>query len=127
MRKLKADGTLGNPQKMLGIADTVTKNLTVDNGLASVPALLTIAGRLKNIDPAKVNFITVPNVPASSDPNRLDLDQPAAGNFFAALTKSPDLSQPAPSAAASPAPSTETSKADTTRRFNRSPLQMERA
>lgn len=111
VRKLKADGTLGNPQKMLGIADTVTKNLTVDNGLASVPALLTIAGRLKNIDPAKVNFITVPNVPAASDPNRLDLDQPAAGNFFAALTKSPDLSPPAPSAAASPAPSTETSKA----------------
>ncbi|MCX2746749.1 LCP family protein [Arthrobacter sp. MI7-26] len=110
-RKLKADGTLGNPQKMLGIADTVTKNLTVDDGLSSVPALLTIADRLKNIDPAKVNFITLPNVPAASDPNRLDLDQPAAGNFFAALKQSADLSQPAASAAPSPAPTTETPKA----------------
>ncbi|WP_423181326.1 LCP family protein [Arthrobacter sp. NyZ413] len=104
VRKLKSEGTLSDPQKMLGIADTVTKNLTVDDGIASVPALLTIAGRLKNIDPAKVNFITVPNVPAASDPNRLDLDEPAASNFFAALKQSADLSQPAPSAAPSAAP-----------------------
>lgn len=95
-RKLKSEGTLGSPQKMLGIADTVTRNLTVDDGLASVPALLTIGDRLKNIDPAKVNFITVPVVPAAADPNRLQLDQPAADNFFAALRRSADLRQPAP-------------------------------
>ncbi|QCB97367.1 LytR family transcriptional regulator [Arthrobacter sp. PAMC25564] len=95
-RKLKADGTLGNPQKMLGVADTVTRNLTVDDGLASVPTMLTLADRLKNIDPAKVNFITVPTVPAASDPNRLGLDEPAAGNLFAMLRRSADLSQPPP-------------------------------
>lgn len=93
-RKLKAEGTLGKPQKMLGIADTLTKNLTVDEELASVPALLTIAGRLKNIDPGKVNFITAPTVPAA-DPNRLDLDEPAATNLFAALRRSADLTKPA--------------------------------
>jgi LCP family protein required for cell wall assembly len=96
-RKLKSEGTLADPQKMLTIADTVTKNLTVDSGLASVPSLLTIANRLKNIDPANINFITVPTVPAS-DPNRLTLDQPAAANFFAALRNSSDLTQPAPAA-----------------------------
>ena len=99
-RKLKADGTLGDPQKVLGIADTMTKNLTVDDGLASVPTMLTLAGRLKNIDPAKVNFITAPTVPAASDPNRLSLDEPAASNLFAALRRSPDLSQPAPASEA---------------------------
>jgi LCP family protein required for cell wall assembly len=104
-RKLKSDGTLGNPQKMLGIADTVTKNLTVDDGLASVPTLLTIAERLKNIDPAKVNFITVPNVPAA-DPNRLTPDEPAATNFFASLRRSADLSETAPAAANTADPST---------------------
>ena len=96
-RKLKSEGTLADPQKMLTIADTVTKNLTVDTGLASVPALLTIANRLKNIDPANINFITVPTVPAA-DPNRLTLDQPAAANLFAALRNSPDLSHAAPAA-----------------------------
>jgi len=95
-RKLKSEGTLGNPQKVLTIADTVTKNLTVDSGLSSVPSLLTIANRLKNIDPANVNFITVPTVPAPQDPNRLALDEPAASNFFKVLRNSPDLSQPAP-------------------------------
>ncbi|HET8877889.1 MAG TPA: LCP family protein [Arthrobacter sp.] len=99
-RKLKADGTLGDPQKVLSIADTMTKNLTVDDGLASVPTMLTLAGRLKNIDPAKVNFITAPTVPAPSDPNRLTLDEPAASNLFAALRRSADLSQPAPSSEA---------------------------
>ncbi|WP_405475232.1 LCP family protein [Paenarthrobacter ilicis] len=92
-RKLKSEGTLGDPQKLLGIADTMTKNLTVDTGLASVPSLLTIADRLKNIDPAKVNFITVPTVPAPSDPNRLALEEPAASNLFSALRNSADLSQ----------------------------------
>lgn len=108
-RKLKSEGTLSNPQKVLGIADTMTKNLTVDTGLASVPALLTIADRLKNIDPAKVNFITVPTVPAPSDPNRLALEEPAASNLFSALRNSADLSQGAPasseSSKASAAPS----------------------
>ena len=97
-RKLKSEGTLGNPQKTLSIADTITRNLTVDSGLSSVPSLLTIANRLKNIDPANINFITTPTKPAPEDPNRLALDEPAASNFFAALRKSPDLSQPAPAA-----------------------------
>ena len=35
-RKIKDDGTLSNPAKMLEIADVVTQNLTVDDGLASV-------------------------------------------------------------------------------------------
>ena len=97
-RKLKSEGTLGNPQKTLTIADTITKNLTVDSGLSSIPSLLTIANRLKNIDPASINFITTPTVPSPEDPNRLALDEPAASNFFAALRTSPDLSQPAPAA-----------------------------
>lgn len=46
------------------------------------------------------DFITVPTVPAPSDPNRLALDEPAADNFFAALRRSPDLSQPGPASAA---------------------------
>ncbi|NUP58140.1 MAG: LCP family protein [Pseudarthrobacter sp.] len=102
-RKLKSEGTLANPQKTLSIADTVTKNLTVDSGLSSVPSLLTIANRLKNIDPASVNFITVPTVPAPEDPNRLALDEPAASNFFAQLRSNPDLSQPAATAPQAPA------------------------
>src|SRR4029453_6938017 len=84
-RKLKADGTLGNPQRLLQIADVVTQNLTVDEGLASVPSLLTIGGRLKDIDVSKVAFVAVPTQPAALDPNRLELVEPQASQLFAAL------------------------------------------
>lgn len=93
-RKMKDEGTLRNPQRLLAIADAVTSNLTVDRGLASIPALVTIADRLKDIDPANVNFIAVPTVPAA-DPNRLVLDGSTAPQLFAALRSSADLTSSA--------------------------------
>jgi LCP family protein required for cell wall assembly len=108
-RKIKADGTLSNPQSLLSIADVVTKNLTVDNGLASVQSLLTIGSRLKDIDLSKVAFVSAPTQPAAIDPNRLQLVQPQASQLFAAMRANLDLTTPgatsAPSASASPAPS----------------------
>ena len=77
-RKIKDDGTLTNPARMLGIADAITKNLTIDDGLASVPTLLTVGNRLKNIDVGKVAFVATPTVPAEADPNRLQLAEPGA-------------------------------------------------
>ena len=93
-RKIKDDGTLSDPVKMLNIADVVTKNLTVDDGLSSVPAMITIGNRLKTIDVGKVAFVAVPTVPAASDPNRLEPAQPAASQLFEALKKDIDLTDP---------------------------------
>jgi len=93
-RKIKDDGTLSDPGKMLTIADVVTKNLTVDEGLASVPAMITIGNRLKTIDVGKVAFVAVPTTPAASDPNRLEAAQPAASQLFAALKDDVDLTDP---------------------------------
>ncbi|WAH97021.1 LCP family protein [Arthrobacter sp. MMS18-M83] len=107
-RKVKADGTLSNPQSLLSIADVVTKNLTVDDGLASVQSLLTIGSRLKDIDLSKVAFVSVPTQPAAVDINRLELVQPQATQLFAAMRANLDLTNPgataAPSPSASPAP-----------------------
>jgi len=105
-RKMKDDGTLSNPGKMLEIADVVTKNLTIDEGMASIPTLLTVGNRLKDIDVGKVAFVAVPTVPAASDPNRLQVAEPAASQLFAAMRKDIDLTDPtatpSPSAPASP-------------------------
>ncbi|MGJ3191127.1 LCP family protein [Paenarthrobacter sp. FR1] len=107
-RKLKDEGTLGNPQRLLQIADVVTQNLTVDEGLASVPSLLTIGGRLKDIDVSKVAFVAVPTQAAAVDPNRLELIEPQASQLFAALRADLDLTNPgatsSPAATESPAP-----------------------
>ncbi|GAC1487341.1 MAG: LCP family protein [Pseudarthrobacter sp.] len=102
-RKIKADGTLSNPAKMLNIADTVTQNLTVDEGLASVPSLLSLGNRLKDIDISKVAFVAVPTTPAISDSNRLQVAEPAGSQLFSALQKDIDLTNPtAPSGPATP-------------------------
>ena len=105
-RKIRSDGTLANPQSLLSIADVVTKNLTVDDGLASVQALLTIGSRLKDVDLSKVAFVSVPTEPAAIDPNRLQLVQPQATQLFAAMRANLDLTNPgataAPTASASP-------------------------
>lgn len=111
-RKLKADGTLGNPQRLLQIADVVTQNLTVDEGLASVPSLLTIGGRLKDIDVSKVAFVAVPTQPATLDPNRLELVEPQASQLFAALRADLDLTNPGATSSPTPtAPAGESSSA----------------
>lgn len=93
-RKIKDDGTLSDPAKMLKIADVVTQNLTVDDGLASVPTLLTIGNRLKNIDIGKVAFVAVPTTPAPIDPNRLVIAEPAGAQLFSAMRKNVDLTDP---------------------------------
>ena len=106
-RKIKNEGTLFNPGKMLEIADVVTKNLTIDEGLASIPTLLTVGNRLRDIDLGKVAFVAVPTIPAFSDPNRLQVAEPGAGQLFAALRKDIDLTDPTatPSPSATPDPS----------------------
>ena len=110
-RKIKDDGTLSDPGRMLKIADVVTQNLTVDEGLASVPSLLTIGNRLKDIDISKVAFVAVPTAPALADPNRLQIAEPDGSQLFAALRQDVDLTDPtAPtqSPTESPAPPTAT-------------------
>lgn len=101
-RKIKDDGTLTNPARMLGIADAITKNLTIDEGLASVPTLLTVANRLQNIDVKKVAFVAAPTVPAESDINRLQLAEPRASQLFAAMRKDVDLTDPTAKPSSSP-------------------------
>lgn len=107
-RKVKDEGTLSDPARVLNIADVVTRNLTLDKGFASPSALVTVGTRLKNIDIGKVAFVAVPTAPSAIDPNRLELAQPAAGQLFAALRGDVDLTDPtgtespAPSASADP-------------------------
>jgi LCP family protein required for cell wall assembly len=112
-RKMKEDGTLSNPGKMLEISDVVTKNLTIDEGLASIPTLLTVGNRLKNIDLGKVAFVAVPTVPATSDPNRLQVAEPAASQLFAAMRKDIDLTDPTATPSPSATPDASASAAPT--------------
>ncbi|NVM96813.1 LCP family protein [Arthrobacter wenxiniae] len=112
VRKVKEEGTLTNLPKLYQLADVVTKNLTIDEGLANIPAMVGIATRLAKINLANVSFVTVPTEPYVADPNRVQLKEPSAGQFFAALrhdtalTKAPAAPSATPSAHATGAAST---------------------
>ncbi|WP_081747411.1 LCP family protein [Arthrobacter sp. Br18] len=102
-RKVQAEGTLTNLPRLYSIAETITRNLTVDEGLSQVTALLQLADRVKDVDLANMAFVTVPTMPWDQDPNRLVLDEEAAEPLFAAMRADRSLTEPAPA----PSPSAE--------------------
>lgn len=109
-RKVQAEGTLTNLPRLYSIAETVTRNLTVNEDLSRPTELLKIADRLRNVDLANIAFVTVPTEPWVEDPNRLVLDEDAASPLFDALREDRGLTEdepePSPTAPATPAPAT---------------------
>lgn len=76
IQKTKSRNTLENPAKMLAIANTATKALTVDPGLGSVNKLLSLASTLRNLSTKNVTFITMPTVVDPGNSNRLLPEEP---------------------------------------------------
>lgn len=99
VRKVNEEGTLNNLPKLYSIAETVTRNLTVDKELTEVSSLIALAGRLKDVDLDRVAFVTAPVVPYEYDNNRLVLDEAASAPLFEALVEDRDITEPAPESA----------------------------
>ena len=91
VRKVQDEGTLNNLPKLYSIADTVTRNLTVDEQLTDVSSLIALAGRLRDVDLGRVAFVTVPVVPYPYDTNRLILDEEASRALFDTLVADEDI------------------------------------
>ena len=107
-RKVRAEGTLTNLPRLYAIADTVTRNLTVDDGLSRPVELLKIADRVKDVDLGNIAFVTVPTEQWVEDPNRLVLDEDAAAPLFDALREDRGLTEDEPEPSAEPtAPATQ--------------------
>jgi LCP family protein required for cell wall assembly len=102
VRKVKSENTLTNLPKLYTLADVVTKNLTIDEGLANVPAMIGIANRLAKINLANVAFVTVPYESYVGDADRVQLKEPQAGQYFAALRVGTSLTAPPATATAAP-------------------------
>ena len=94
VRKVKSEGTLTNLPKLYNLADVVTKNLTIDEGLANIPAMIGIANRLAKIDLSQISFVTVPYEPYAANPSKVQLLEPQAGQFFDALRHDKSLTGP---------------------------------
>ncbi len=119
IRKIKDEGTLTNLPKLYNLADVVTKNLTIDEGLANIPSMVGIATRLAKIDLSQVAFVTAPNTQYVGNDSKVQLLEPDAGQFFAALRNGTSLTpEPTPAATEPPAttdtPSTEAGATEAT-------------
>jgi LCP family protein required for cell wall assembly len=75
-------GTLARPDHLVGFLNAATKSLTVDNGLGSIVKLAKLGGQFQGIGLDNIQFITIPNIPDPSDPNRLVWKQPEAKNVW---------------------------------------------
>lgn len=103
LRKVKAEGTLSNPGKLINIANAVTENTTVDKDLANVSTLVSVGSTLSGVDLKNVVFATVPTEPWVQDANRLQVTKDADAVFKRLQDDKSLKVDPAEEAAAAPA------------------------
>lgn len=84
MRKLKSNDTLTSPTKMIKLAETGTKALTVDSQLDSIDKLKDLGLELGKLDVKNLTFTTVPVVdnPAEKVKATVVLDNATAPTVF---------------------------------------------
>ncbi|WP_433546506.1 LCP family protein [Streptomyces sp. CA-294286] len=85
--KIRANGTLTNPARLLPVLDAATSALTADAGLDSLTELYEVADSLRDLPPGALTFTTLPHHQASDHWYRLDLEQPEARRVFEAVRK----------------------------------------
>jgi LCP family protein required for cell wall assembly len=82
--KVRSNGLLLRPDRLLRFLGAATNSLTTDPGLGNLNALRKLAQEVKGIDTKDVTFLTAPNEPYVLDPNRVQL-KPSAKLVWNAL------------------------------------------
>ncbi len=84
-KEVTTSNMLGDPGKLISLANAATHSVTTDSGL-DTGTLLKIAESMRGLHPGSVSMISVPVVPDPSDPNnRVDWAQPQAHTLFDAI------------------------------------------
>ncbi|MEB4614720.1 LCP family protein [Leucobacter sp. M11] len=78
VRKIKDADTLSNPMKVYQLAKATAENVTLTEGLNSVPVLQQIAGAIKDIDLDRINFVQYPSGTHPYQSGRLTPDYASA-------------------------------------------------
>jgi LCP family protein required for cell wall assembly len=82
VQQVDSTGLLANSLKLLKIAETATKSLTVDNVLGSTQNLLSLARSLAHMRSSDVNLITMPTITDTSEYGRLLPEEPQDDVLF---------------------------------------------
>jgi LCP family protein required for cell wall assembly len=82
IQKVNSHGLLDNSVRLLSIADTATKALTVDQGLDSASKLLSLGRSLTRLSARNVTLMTLPTVADPANPDRLLPEEPQDDIIF---------------------------------------------
>ncbi|WP_285510588.1 LCP family protein [Streptomyces sp. NBRC 14336] len=85
LEQVSATDLLTDPAKLYRVADAVTGSLTTDTGLDSLTELTRLGRSLSGLSADAVTTMTLPVVPAPSDPNRVVADEPEASELWESL------------------------------------------
>jgi LCP family protein required for cell wall assembly len=72
INKVVSAGVIANPIKLIKFLEAATKSLVTDPGFSHLGALASLGRSLEHIGLSHVKFISVPNQPYPSDPNRVE-------------------------------------------------------
>jgi LCP family protein required for cell wall assembly len=79
-----SSGLLSDPLKLLSVVTDAAASMTTDSGM-SPSDLVSIGESLHDLSSQDVQFITAPNQPWTSDPDRVQFAEPQASEVFAAI------------------------------------------
>ncbi|ROQ39803.1 LytR family transcriptional attenuator [Frondihabitans sp. PhB188] len=87
LRTIKSKGVLGNPAKLLKLAQAATENMTLSNSLNNVSRMIEIGVALKDLPLANVNFVQYPGSTAGTGvySGKVQPDTDTAGLLFDAI------------------------------------------
>ncbi|WP_329041432.1 LCP family protein [Streptomyces sp. NBC_00178] len=85
LTEIKSQDLLGSPTTAYKIANSATKSLTTDEGLASLTSLTEFARSMNGVDPSSMETIMLPVAYDKRDPNRVVAAQPQAGDLWKAI------------------------------------------
>ncbi len=83
-KQVTTSNMLGDPGRLLSLANAATHSLTTDSGL-EISTLLKIAESMRGLSASSVKMISVPVEADANNPNRVDWAQPSANELFNAI------------------------------------------
>ncbi|MFE9342040.1 LCP family protein [Streptomyces olivaceus] len=85
LEQVSTTDLLTDPARLYQVADAATGSLTTDTGLDSLGELTDLGRSLGGLAADDVRILTMPVLPAPTDPNRVVADEPDAGDLWESL------------------------------------------
>lgn len=90
IEQARSTNVLTRPDRLFKFVNALTKAMTVDEGISSIPKLTGLAKRARAVPNENITFVTMPNGAAPLDPNRV-VKTDDADTIFNAVAKDQEM------------------------------------